>query len=58
MNDFPTPKTDALIERLFEGSRVPVCPEWGEMVEHARELERLTYAYQAVATTCMREVFC
>lgn len=47
--DVETPKTDAMIGKMLRAEGVPICEEWDRLVEHAREMERMAYAYRAVA---------
>lgn len=54
--DTPTPKTDAACEEAaklaWAVAGIPAM--YGYMVEHAREMERLAYAYRAVAAAGLK----
>lgn len=52
--DQPTPQTDALIEEMLCGEGIPKCDEWDRMVKHARNMERMAYAYRVAAVAAMR----
>jgi hypothetical protein len=55
-DDVETPKTDALIEEMLSGDGIPRCKEWERLEAHAREMERMAYAYRAVAASSMKLV--
>lgn len=52
--DFPTPRTDKLIEKMLEGDGIPVCEEWDRLLAHAKEMERMCQAQTAVAAALLR----
>lgn len=53
--DVETPITDDLIETMLCGKGIPKCDEWDRMVEHAREMERRSYTFRAIAAAVMKK---
>jgi hypothetical protein len=54
--DHPTPKTDALINKMLHGDGIPRCKEWEKLEEHAREMERLVYVYRELSVAYLRQL--